>query len=71
MRAYDAGDLATHDDLSACDHSRHHSFLTDDDFGRLNVTFNLTIDLKDAAADDLKPLANGLEVVPNDRFLAA
>jgi hypothetical protein len=67
----DARDSAAHDDLLARDHSRHLSFLTDDDLGRANVTFNLTIDLQAAAANDLEPLANNLEIVAYDRLLAA
>jgi hypothetical protein len=59
----DARDSAAHDDLLARDHPRHLSFLTDNDLGRANVTFNLTIDLQAAAANDLEPLANNLEIV--------
>jgi hypothetical protein len=66
-----ADDARDHDDLSARDRSRHLSFLTYNCLGHLNVSFNLTIDLQHAAADDLQPLANDLEIVPNDRFLAA
>jgi hypothetical protein len=67
----DARDSAAHDDLLARDHSRHLSFLTDDDLGCPNVTFNLTIDLQAAAANDLEPPANNLEIVAYDRLLAA
>jgi hypothetical protein len=32
------------------------SLLTDDYLGRLHVTFNLAVDLRDTAADDFQPL---------------
>jgi hypothetical protein len=71
LRADDAGDSAAHDDLPARDHSRYLTLLADDDFGRVNVAFDLTIDLEEAPADDLQSLANDLEIVANDRLLAA
>src|SRR5262249_796742 len=64
-----AGDRATHDDLSTGDHSRHLPLLTDDHLCRLHIAFNLAVDLQDAAADNLQPLADDLEVVTNYRFL--
>jgi len=70
LSADNAGDLATHDDLSTRDHSRHLSSLTDDHLGRLHVTFDLAVDLKHATTDDLEPVSDDLEVVSNHRFLA-
>ena len=67
--ANDAGHGATHNDLAARDHSRHLPFLADDDLGRLDIAFDLTVDLQNAAADDLQPLPDDLEVVADDRFL--
>ena len=43
MSADNAGDLATHDDLSTRDHARDLSFLTDDHLGRLHVTLDLAV----------------------------
>src|ERR1700730_14261166 len=67
----DAQDRAAHDHLLACDHPRYLPLLTDDDLGRLNVTLNVAVDLQAAAANDLEPLANNLEIVAYDRLLAA
>jgi hypothetical protein len=67
----DAQHSAAHDHLLACDHSRHLPLLADEDLGRLNVTLNVAIDLKRAPANDPEPLANDLEVVPDDGFLTA
>jgi len=47
------------------------TFFTNNHLGGLYVTFDLAINLQNAAADDLQPLANDLKVVPYDRFLAA
>jgi hypothetical protein len=55
----------------ARNHPRHFSLLSDDDFGRLNVTLNVPIDLQRAPANDPEPLANNREVIPDDGFLAA
>jgi hypothetical protein len=70
LSADHARDLAAHDDLSTRDHSRDLPFLTDDHLGRLHVAFNLAVNLQNAATDDLQPLADDLEVIPNHRFLA-
>src|ERR1700730_9094828 len=61
---------AAHDPLLACNHPRYLPLLTDDDLGRLNVTLNVAVDLQAAAANDLEPLANNLEIVANDRLLS-
>jgi hypothetical protein len=71
LRTDDAGDRAAHDDLAARDHPRYLTLLADDDFGCVNVAFDLTVDLEKAPADDLQSLANDLEIVANDRLLAA
>ena len=42
--------------LSTRNHSGHFPLLTYDNLGCLYVTFNLTVDLKHAAADDLQSL---------------
>jgi len=55
----------------ARDHSRYFAFLADNNFYGHYVTLNLTIDLKDATADDLQSLADDLEVVTDHRLLAA
>jgi hypothetical protein len=68
LSADHAGELAAHDGLSARDHSRDLSFLTDDYLGRLHITFNLAIDLQNAAADDLQPLADVLRSFPITDF---
>jgi len=70
LSAHVSGDFAADDDLLSRNHSRHLSSLADDDLGRLNVTFDLVVDLQDALADNLQPLANDLEVVSNDRLLS-
>jgi hypothetical protein len=64
----DAGHGATHDDLAARDHSRHLPLLADDDLSRLDIAFDLTVDLQDAPADDLQPLTDNLEVIADDDF---
>ena len=65
-----ARDRTADDHPLARDHSRHLTFLTDYDFSGQHVTLDLAVDLKDSTADDPKALADDLEVVPNDRFLA-
>jgi hypothetical protein len=51
-------------------HSRHFTLLADYDLSGQHVTLNLAVDLKDTTTDDPQALADDLEVVPNDRFLA-
>jgi hypothetical protein len=46
------------------------TFLTDYYFSGQDVTLDLAVDLKDTTTDDPQALADDLEVVPNDRFLA-
>jgi hypothetical protein len=65
----DAGDLVAHDDLAARDHSRHLPYLADDDLGRLDIAFDLAVDLQDTPTDNFQPLTNDLEVVADNRFL--
>jgi hypothetical protein len=55
----------------ASDHSRHFALLADNNFYGHYVTLDLTIDLKDATADDLQSLAEDLEVVTDHRLLTA
>src|SRR6516162_7449552 len=69
LSADDAGHGTTHNDLAARDHSRHLPFLADNDLGRLDIAFDLTVDLQHAPADDLQPLTDDPEVVADDRFL--
>jgi hypothetical protein len=71
LRAHDTQDRATHDHLLARDHSGYSPLLTDEDFGRLNITLDVAINLQRAAANDLKPLANDLEIITYDRLLSA
>ena len=54
--------------MAARDHSRHLPLLADDDLSRLDIAFDLTVDLQDAPADDLQPLTDNLEVIADDDF---
>jgi hypothetical protein len=65
-----ARDHTADDHLLTRDHSRHSTFLTDYNFSGQHVTLDLAVDLKDTTTDDPQALANDLEVVPYDRFLA-
>jgi hypothetical protein len=67
----DARDRTADDDLLAGDHSSHFAPLTDYNFSGHDVALDLAVYLKDATADDLQSLANDLEVVPDDGFLAS
>ena len=72
-RAYtdDTQDSAAHDHLLACNHPRHLPVLTDENFGSLNGTLYVAIDLQRAPANNPEPLTDNFKVVPDDRFLAA
>ena len=45
LGAHDTQDCATHDHLLARDHSGHSPLLSDEDFGRLNITLDVAINL--------------------------
>ncbi|HJY83886.1 MAG TPA: hypothetical protein VKK81_22710, partial [Candidatus Binatia bacterium] len=64
----DARHRTADDHLLTCDHSRYFALLTDYNFSSHHVALDLAIYLKDATADDLQPLADDLEVVPDDGF---
>jgi len=57
--------------LLARNHPGHSPPLTDENLGRLNITLDVTINLKRAPANDLESLANDLEIVTYDRLLSA
>ena len=71
LRTNDARDFAANDDLLAGDHTSHLALLTDDDFHSLDVAFDLAVDLQGSAADDLESLPHDLQIVADDRFVAA
>ena len=63
--------FAAHHHLPAGHHARHLALFADDDLGRLHVALDLAVDLQHAAADDLQPLADDLEIVADHRLLGA
>src|SRR5215467_10210178 len=67
----DAGHCTSDDHLLTCDHSSYFALLTDYNFSGHHVALDLAVYLKDATADDLQPLADDLEVVPDDGFLTS
>jgi hypothetical protein len=64
------GDRSAYDDLSAGDHSRNLALFADDYLSSLNVTFNFTVYLQHASADNPEALANDPKIVPDHRLLA-
>src|SRR5262245_39738200 len=65
------GDLAAHCYLLASDQPRDLTLGTDDHFGGLHVALNLSVNLKNAAANDPQsPLPNTLKIVADDRLVA-
>src|SRR5262245_20007892 len=65
------GDLATHCYLLASDQPRDLTLSTDNHFGGLHVALNLTVNLKDTAANDPQsPLPDNLKIVADDRLVA-
>src|SRR5215467_989426 len=71
LRTDDARDRTADDHLLARDHSRYIALLADYNFSGHHVALDLAVYLKDATADDLQPLADDLEVVPDDGFLTS
>ena len=71
LPADDARDHTADDHLLTCDHPRYFALLTDYNFSSHHVALDLAVYLKDAAADDLQPLTDDLEVVPDDGFLTS
>jgi len=67
----DARHHTADDHLLTCDHPRYFALLTDYNFSSHHVALDLAVYLKDTAADDLQPLADDLEVVPDDGFLTS
>ena len=64
-------DGAAYNHLLTCDHPCHFPVFTDEDLGGLNITFNVAIDLKRAAANNPQSLTKDLEVVAYDGLLSA
>jgi hypothetical protein len=60
------GDLAANDDVLAGHQASDLAFLSDYDLRSLHVAFDLSVDLQDTTADDLKPLSGDLEIVADD-----
>jgi hypothetical protein len=65
----DARHCAPDDHLLTRDHSSYFALLTDYNFSGHHVALDLAVYLKDATADYVQPLADDLEIVPDDRFL--
>jgi hypothetical protein len=71
LAADDAGDSAADDHVLRSDHTGDFALLSDDHLRALHVAFDFSIDLQEAATDNLEPLADNPEIIANDRFLAA
>ena len=69
--ANDARDFAAHHDLLTCNHAGDFATFTDDNLDGLHVAFDFTVNLKQTSPNDLEPLAHDLQIVADDRFVAA
>ena len=64
--ANDARDFAAHHDLLARNHAGDFATFADDNLDGLHIAFDLTVNLKEAPADDFEPLAHDLQIVADD-----